>query len=356
VERDERFVLCETLRVEDAEDHDRNATTPDRDTVTMMAGIGGVIGAALERLRLEGAIFLRGEYSEAWAYESPTGEMMAQLLRPGRERLLFFHIIASGRCWLTIDDGERHWAEAGDVVVIPYGHQHKMGGVTDATCVSVLDLMSPPPWTELPVVRHGAGGGRTDVICGYLDVEDPLFDPALAALPPIFVVRPTGAAKPWVESSLRYVLEATEGGATDSEILTRLPAIVLSEVLRLHVESAPAADRGWLAALRDPVLAPALAELHRAPERKWTVGDLAAAAHVSKTVLDERFRAMLGRSPIRYLTDWRMHVAKELLATTDLSVHAVARRVGYDAEEAFSRAFKRAHGQAPAHWRAAASS
>ena len=305
----------------------------------------------LDRLRLDGAIFLRGEYTEAWAYESPTGEMMAGVLRPGRERLLFFHIIASGRCWVSIDDGERHWADAGDVIVLPYGHQHKMGGSTDAACVSVLDLMSPPPWTEMPVVRHGAGGERTDVICGYLDVDDPLFDPALAALPPIFVVRPSGAAKPWVESSLRYVLEATEGGDADAQLLTRLPAIVLAEVLRIHIASTPAADRGWLAALRDPVLAPALAQLHRAPEHKWTVAELASEANVSRSLLDERFRQVLGRSPIRYLTDWRLHVAKELLATTDLGVHAVARRVGYDADEAFSRAFKRAYGVAPAHWR-----
>ncbi len=306
---------------------------------------------ALDRLRLDGAIFLRGEYSEAWAYESPTGELMAGVLRPGRDRLLYFHIIASGRCWVSVDDGERHWADAGDVVVLPYGHQHKMGGTADAACVPVLELMSPPPWTELPVVRHGAGGERTDVICGYLDIDDPLFDPALAALPPIFVVRPTGAAKPWVESSLRYVLEATEGGG-DARVLTQIPTIVLAEVLRLHIAEAPAADRGWLAALRDPVLAPALAELHRAPEHKWTVAGLAAAANVSRSALDERFRQVLGRSPIRYLTDWRLHVAKELLATTDLGVQAVARRVGYDAEEAFSRAFKRAYGTSPAHWRA----
>ena len=62
---------------------------------------------------------------------------------------------------------------------------------------------------------------------------------------------------------------------------------------------------------------------------------------------------MLGRSPIRYLTEWRMHLARDLLATTDLNVAAVARRVGYDAEEAFSRAFKRASGHPPAVWRTA---
>jgi AraC-like DNA-binding protein len=312
-----------------------------------------VLDAALDRLRLDGAIFLRGEYTEAWAYESPTGEMMASVLRPGREQLVYFHIIASGRCWVSVEGGEPHWAGRGDVVVLPYGHQHRMGGTAATTCVSVMDLMTPPPWTEFPVVRHGSGGARTDVICGYLDVDDPLFSPGLAALPPVFVVRPTGAAAPWVESSLRYVLEATEGGGGGSQLLTRLPAIVLAEVLRLHLASAPATDRGWLAALRDPVLAPALGALHRAPERKWTVAELASASNVSRSMLDVRFRQVLGRSPIRYLTDWRLHIAKELLATTDLGVHAVARRVGYEAEEAFSRAFKRQHGLAPTQWRSA---
>ena len=62
---------------------------------------------------------------------------------------------------------------------------------------------------------------------------------------------------------------------------------------------------------------------------------------------------MLGRPPIRYLTDWRMHLAEDLLTTTDQSVAAVARRVGYDSEEAFSRAFKRSHGHSPGAWRQA---
>jgi AraC-like DNA-binding protein len=68
-------------------------------------------------------------------------------------------------------------------------------------------------------------------------------------------------------------------------------------------------------------------------------------------VLDERFRQVLGRSPIRYLTDWRMHLAEDLLTSTGHSVGAVARRVGYDSEEAFSRAFKRVHAASPGTWR-----
>jgi len=195
-------------------------------------------------------------------------------------------------------------------------------------------------------------------VCGYLYSEDPLFDPAMKAFPPAFVVRvPPGPAGGWIRASVDYALAASApSNLSGSPVVTRLPALVLTEVLRLHLASAPAMDHGWLAALRDPVLAPALALVHGAPERKWTVGDLAAGAAVSRSLLDERFRAILGRSPIRYLTEWRMHLAEDLLATSDLGVLAVARRVGYDSEEAFSRAFKRAAGLPPSHWRAARSS
>ncbi|GAC61264.1 MULTISPECIES: helix-turn-helix transcriptional regulator [Gordonia] len=131
--------------------------------------------------------------------------------------------------------------------------------------------------------------------------------------------------------------------------------LLLTEVLRLHLDTAPAAGHGWLTALRDPVLGPALEQLHSAPDRKWTVAELASAAAVSRSVIDERFRTVLGRSSIRYLHDWRMHIAQNLLASTSLPIGSVARRVGYDSEEAFSRAFKRAFGEAPSLWRSTGS-
>jgi AraC-like DNA-binding protein len=307
--------------------------------------------AALEQLRLDGAIFFRAEFTESWAYESPPTEL-AGLLRPGAERLILFHIVAAGRCWIALEDGERHWATRGDVIVLPYGDQHYVGGVEPAECVPIITLLAPPPWDTMPVLSHGAGGDRTDIVCGYLHSEDPLFNPALRAFPPVFVVRPPdGPAAHFVESSISYALASTSEYVPAEPASTRLPELLLIEVLRLHLATAPAVEHGWIAALRDPVLAPAMAQLHASPDRKWTVAELAASASVSRSVLDERFRQMLGRSPIRYLTEWRMHIAGDLLTTTDHGVGTIARRVGYDSEEAFSRAFKRSQGSSPSAWR-----
>ena len=317
-------------------------------------GSNSLLRSALEQLRLEGAIFFRSELTDAFEFGS-TPLALADTLHPGAERLMLFHIVARGSCWVAVADGTRHWAREGDVIVMPYGDEYTMGGATPAECVSILTLLESPPWEHLPVIRHGGGGERTDIVCGYLYSEDPLFDPALRALPPVFVVRlPPGAGTGWVHASVSYALEAgTPSNRSESLISTRLPELLLIEVLRVHLATAPAVDHGWLAALRDPVLAPALSLLHGAPERRWTVAQLAAGSAVSRSVLDERFREVLDRSPIRYLTEWRMHLATELLATTDLAVLAVAHRVGYESEEAFSRAFKRERGLSPSHWRAA---
>lgn len=91
--------------------------------------------------------------------------------------------------------------------------------------------------------------------------------------------------------------------------------------------------------------------MHASPERKWNLLDLARDPHVSISLLDERFWEVIDVAPIRYLTGWRMHLAKELLRSSDLGVAAIARRGGYDSEEALSRAFKRETGVAPSSCR-----
>jgi AraC-like DNA-binding protein len=323
------------------------------DQVPAIADQKATLAAALARLHLQGAIFLRGEYSEAWAYDSlPTSDALA-ILAPRAHRVILFHVIASGHAWIETLTSERHWASAGDVIVLPYGDAHHMGGSEPAELVSIAKLIEPPPWHNMPIIRHGGDGAATNVVCGYLICDHPLFDPRLRALPPVFVVRPPdGAAREWVQASITYAMQQTALIAENRfEAPTMVPELLLIEVLKLHLTSTPADQTGWLHALGDPVLAPALAAIHASPERKWNLVSLAKQAQVSVSLLDERFREVLGLAPIRYLAGWRMHVAKDLLRSSDLGMAAVARRVGYDSEEAFSRAFKRETGLAPSSWR-----
>lgn len=312
-----------------------------------------LVSDVLSTLRLTGAIFLRAEYTAPWAYESPPSDDLMRLLQPQSERLILFHIIAEGSCWLQLSTGQRLHASEGEVVVLPYSHQHVMGSAESVRPIAIASLLPAPPWEEFPVLRYGMGGARTSVVCGYLSSDDPLFNPVLDALPPLFSVRPpAGPAATWVAASIQYALDASKGRrAPSASMALRLPELLFSEVLRLYLESGPPLPGGWLAALRDPIIGPALLELHADLTRRWTVEDLARRVACSRSVLNDRFGRLVGRPPMRYLVEWRLQTAASLLRSTTLSVAEIAYRVGYTSEEAFNRAFKRTLGSPPGQWR-----
>ena len=314
-----------------------------------------VVPQVLDLVRLSGAIFFRSDFRAPWSYTSPPTLELAGALPPGQGSLVMFHIVAEGHCWVALDGGARHDLSPGDVVVMPYGDAHSFGSREPAEPVSITTLLPPRPWAAFPHIEYGGGGERTQVVCGYLRGDAVLFDPVLRALPSLFVVRPpAGPTADWVTASAEYALQAAQSGTPAPSLMRgRLPELLFTEVLRLHLAESPDGElTGWLAALRDPVVGQALSLLHADPAHGWTVAELARAVTTSRTVLVERFQQLLGRPPIRYLTEWRLNLASGLLRTTGLGVAEVGSRVGYRSEEAFSRAFKRALGKSPSAWRA----
>ena len=206
----------------------------------------------------------------------------------------------------------------------------------DTEAVSITELLPFPPWNEFPRIDYGGDGEHCLIVCGYLQGDAVLFDPVLRALPSMFVVRPpAGPAAAWVSASVEYTLMASERNNPTARRNQALPELLFAEVLRIYLESGDAELTGLLAALRDPVVGHTLTLLHADPRCDWSVGELASEVAVSKTVLVDRFGQLLGRPPIKYLTDWRLSLASGLLRTTHLSVGEIGARVGYNSEESF---------------------
>ncbi len=313
-----------------------------------------LLADVLRRVQLASAVFLRGEFSEPWAFTSTDAATLAAVVSPGARRLVLLHLAVEGSFHIRLETGESAVAQAGDAVVLPYCDVHSMGFPAGESPVPLVNLLPPPPWLHYPVVcATGGGGARTRVLCGYLHCEDLVFNPVLRALPRLIHVRsPPGPAAEWRQASLRYAMESgTAASARSAELLARIPELVLVDCLRQYAQDLPPEQTGWLAALRDPVLSRALVLLHGQPAAPWTVETLARRAAVSRSVLAERFSRALDVSPMRYLMQWRLQLAADLLRTTGLGIAAISDRVGYESEAAFSRAFKRHLGVAPAAWR-----
>jgi AraC-like DNA-binding protein len=311
-----------------------------------------MVREGLRCLQLSGAIFFRASWSAPWAYESPQAAEVVQMLKPGDRRIILFHIFTEGSCQLELGRGDRVDVTAGDVLIFPFADQHKMGDPSVANAVPIGELMPPLPWTTMPALVHGGGGRPAAMVCGYLYCDDLPFNPVLATLPPVVRIRSSGGPLTrWIEASVEYALHASERSADDDPVLQRLPELLFTECLCDHAAHAQD-EAGWLAGLADPVVGRALACMHREPQQQWTLDELARRAAASRSVLDERFRELLGQAPMSYLTSWRLQLAARQLRTTDATLAEVAEAVGYGSEASFSRAFKRQVGRSPGEWRA----
>ncbi|HWB46170.1 MAG TPA: AraC family transcriptional regulator [Hyphomicrobiaceae bacterium] len=310
------------------------------------------LSQALSLIRLSSAVFLRGEFGASWAFSSCSAAELSRLLGLGADRAILLHVITAGACRLTMASGESTVAHAGDVVMLPYSDDHTMGDPEGGAPVPVVSLLPPPPWHTMPVLRHGSGPVLTRIMCGYLHCRDLPFHPLLKALPPLIHVRPSGAAASWLSATLSYTMDqASQQQPGAATLLARLPELLFIDTLRQYAQREPDLPRSWLAAQRDPIVGRAMVLLHADPARPWTVSRLAAEAGVSRSVLADRFKRVLGQSPMRYLAYWRLQVAAHLLATTNTALARLAASTGYESEAAFSRAFKRRLGVPPGVWR-----
>jgi AraC-like DNA-binding protein len=289
----------------------------------------------LQAVRLTGAVFFVTEASSPWVLEIPGGETLAPAILPGAQNVLSYHVVINGSGWGSLRDGPPVPLEAGDVLVFPHGDPYVMsiargtrGGPAPAEILAFFRQLAAGglPFT---VVEGGGGSEKLDLVCGFLGCDARPFNPLLAALPRVLHVRRACAPAEGPLGKLvdLTVAEAREKRAGGASVRLRLSELMFVEVVRQHLATLPAAQTGW------------------------TLPRLAREAGGSRSTLADRFTQLVGQPPMRYLACWRMQLAAKLLADGGAKVSAIASDVGYDSEAAFSRAFKKIVGVAPATWR-----
>jgi AraC-like DNA-binding protein len=310
------------------------------------------LSETLRVVRLVGAIFIQGRFTAPWCYRSPRADSAAPLLEPLAERLVIFHLITEGECYVEIDSQSPLRLSAGDVVIFPQGHAHRMcsePGVPPAAGAPLADVLARRPRQLV----YGGGGATTRLVCGYLACDARLGQMLLTGLPPLLRVNVRGSnAGAWLEASVRYALtEARSPRPGGAGVLAKLAEVLFIEVLRLYANQQEDGRTGWLASLGDRVVGAALTHLHTRPSHRWSLEELARAAGTSRSVLAERFQHLVGSAPMEYLTQWRMLLAANLLRWSNAPLARIAEDVGYQTDTAFIRAFRREYGVPPAAWR-----
>ena len=314
------------------------------------------LSEVLKALRMTTGIFLDAEFTAPWCIDSAPGKEDVRPILPNVEQVCIFHVVTEGRCSAKLPGpGDALVLARGDMIMFPRGDGHLIGSDVQLAPVPAETLVEAGDG-GLPRLAHGGGGERTRFVCGFVACDERLCQPLLGALPRILrIPLGDGAQGAWLIESLQRGAEESRAPAPGTEaVLSKLAELVFVEAIRRHIAGLPDGQVGWLAGVRDPCVGRALAVLHAEPARAWTVDDLAREAATSRSVLAERFSAMVGEPPMQYLARWRLALAAESLGVGQEQVGRIARRVGYESEAAFNRAFKREFGMPPAAWRRAA--
>ena len=260
-----------------------------------------------------------------------------------------FFAVVKGSCWVTLDGEAPIRFAKGDVGLLSAPRAFVLGSEPDVPPVDALALFSAAGETAVQL-----GDGNDFAHIGGHVLLDPSSGRLLAdVLPPWIHVgsdQPEAGTFRWL---LDRLAEERRSGLPGSELASaQLAQLLFIEILRAHLSGASHEGSGWLKALSDPRIAPALHLIHEDPARGWRLEDLAAACAMSRTTFAERFRTVAGVAPLAYLAQWRMRLAEQALRDDARTpVASIASAVGYTSESAFSNAFKRATGKSPRSYR-----
>lgn len=256
-----------------------------------------------------------------------------------------FYAVISGECWMSVEGvPEQIRLHPGDCLLFPNGHPFRVG--------SDMALAPADACTIFPEVSDGEitsynGGGDFLTICGHFTMDGDHAGVLLGLLPPFFHIREESdkAVLRWTLDRMRQeMFDPQPGGFLVGQ---QLATMVLVQALRLYLAEIANGSVGWLFALADKRMGAAISAMHKDPARRWTLESLATHAGMSRTAFAVKFKETVGKSPLDYLTHWRMLLAADRFANSREPISVVAPSLGYESESAFSTAFKRVMGCSP---------
>ena len=313
------------------------------------------LGDVLRLVRLSGGVFLSAEMAAPWSITAAISaqECLAFDLEP--RQLIAYHYVVAGQVFIAVGKQPPIRVAAGEIVLLPQNDQHIVSSAPHLPPMPGK-LVIPPPVDGISRLKIGGTGESCHLLCGFLSSDD--FNPVLATLPRVLTINVAAIGNgSWIEASMRFAIaELARGQPASSNVMSRLSELLLVEAVRNYArDNTVDEDLSWLKGIGDPQIGRVLALMHGAGNSGLTVDTLAREAGLSRTAFITRFTAATGRPPMGYLKAWRLRAARIMLAEGRDSVGQISHAVGYEFEEAFSRAFKKEYGLAPGQYQKRAS-
>lgn len=298
-----------------------------------------VLSDILDTIDLKAALYFRTDFRPPFGVQVPHFERAAR-----------FHLIVQGECHVSLDDGSHVVLKPGDLVLVPNGSPHLLSSAACHVGMPLEDAFVAAGFTgQGPfVLGDGPAESGCQLVCGHFGFATGADHPLLHAVPDLLhITAAERATQPMLDDVVRLIVRrmfANEAGVAAS--VSRLSEVLFIEVMRAATAKAPELGR-LITAVTDPHIGHALALIHNDVAAPWTVERLGSAVAMSRSRFAERFRDLVGSSPMSYVTEWRLQRGLYLLNRHKTPVKQVATQVGFQSAAAFTRAFTERFGHSP---------
>lgn len=305
-----------------------------------------LLSEILSHLKFSGTLYFRTSFTSPWSVRVPAFKQVSR-----------FHYAHRGRCMIRVKANEPPvLLNQGDLIIITQGAAHTLfcDPTTEDLAVQLDQVVEESGFTGQGVLVYGELGTNheTQLICGHFAFDSEAKHPLIEGLPSHIHIKDYGqVAGTWMQYTLTLIgEEAGQNNLGSNLIAQKLSEIIYAQAIRTYLSSQEAINSN-LAGFTDPAITRALTGIHESPQQGWTLKSLSLIAGVSRTLLSTKFNQYLSTTPMGYVTQWRMLLAKQQLIESNRPIIDIAEAVGYQSEAAFGRVFKRNFDVGPAGYR-----
>lgn len=296
------------------------------------------LSIVLREIRLKGSVHFNT------CFQSPWG------LNVGQNTVSSFHLVVTGKCWLTVKGtkGEIE-VNSGDAVILPHGTEHQLYDSRPSHCVPAMPVVE-----QIKNGNNPFSGENPDfnIACGYFSFERDEKHTFVKSLPKLIHI--TNAQRlnfEWLDRAMQLlVCESSSEMPGKSCFIDRVTELFFIQIIRLHINN-NRDKKNYFAALGDRKLSISIQLMHEQPEFPWTLDTLARKCGMSRSRFSDKFKKLVGMTPLTYLTTCRMLKARRLIEESDSPLNVIAELVGYQSDSSFKAAFKKFYNKTPASYR-----
>ncbi|RBP48802.1 AraC family transcriptional regulator [Arenicella xantha] len=296
------------------------------------------VSSPLSQLKMSSVFYTYSTMKQPWGVKIPSIPSSTM-----------FHLVLEGEAFVSVYEA-RVKLGPGDFILLPRGTGHDIVDVNNTPASDLFDNEIEKITEHYERLTTTGEGELTTTLCGTVLFDNEVTTSIIQSMPDYIFVPSQSLAHQTIESVVQSIHRETENEDYGAGlIVSKLADVLILQCIRTWINEISDEQQSWLLAHTDKRLSRAMKKIHGDPSAHIDIESLAELSGMSRTSFIDYFKKIVGQTPKKYITHWRLSLARERLLHGNEHVLNIALDVGYQSEAAFSRAYKSKYGVSPSY-------